>query len=273
MSDAFRKVRPGEPVRVAARAWNRIIDQVTTKPRFDGNTSAWPQTNFRVRCRNNTSTGISRWGVLQIDNILEAPTGVGSQFEQWPGVIGITPGVSLATGVAYVVAVEPIPAGGIGHAAIDGVVQAKVEVVSESHGYAKPKTGEVGYLETTDSGPFKIIWKGATGPANPTGVTGPTKPWALVSFVGGGSSAPSHLGSYNTNGTQWEKGQSVNVHEYEIQVAEDGTKSVVPRYSNGIPVTTSVLNLFVTIPPNYDRVRYCAYTPINGVNVLIVAEC
>jgi hypothetical protein len=182
VSDAFRKVRPGEPVRVAARAWNRIIDQVTTKPRFDGNTSAWPQTNFRVRVRNNTSTGISRWGVLQIDNILEAPTGVGSQFEQWPGVIGITPGVSLAAGVAYVVAVEPIPVGSIGQAAIDGVVQARVLVRCTGHQYAKPKSSEIDYLETADAGPFRILWKGTTGPANPTGVTGPTKPWALLSF-------------------------------------------------------------------------------------------
>ena len=182
MSDGFRKVRPGEPVRVAARAWNQIIDQVVTKPRFDGNTSAWPQTNFRVRCRNNTSTGISRWGVLQIDNILEAPTGVGSQFESWPGVIGITPGVSLATGVAYVVAVEPIPVGAIGQAAIDGVVQARVLVRCTGHQYAKPKSSEIDYLETADAGPFRILWKGTTGPANPTGVTGPTKPWALLSF-------------------------------------------------------------------------------------------
>jgi hypothetical protein len=182
VSDAFRKVRPGEPVSISAAAWNRVIDQVTTRPRFDSNTSAWPLTNFRVRVKNNTSTGISRWGVLQIDNILEAPTGVGSQFEQWPGVVGITPGVGTATSPAYVVAVEPIPVGGIGQAAIDGVVQARVLVRCTGHQYAKPKSSEIDYLETAEAGPFRILWKGTTGPANPTGVTGPTKPWALLLF-------------------------------------------------------------------------------------------
>ena len=100
----------------------------------------------------------------------------------------------------------------------------------------------------------------------------PLRLQAMARRGGGGGSSIS-IGSYNTNGTQWEKGQSVSVHEYEIQTEEDGSHTLVPRYNNGVPVTTSVLNLFVTIPPNYDRVRYCAYTSIGGTNVLIVAEC
>jgi hypothetical protein len=210
MSDGFRKVRPGEPVRVASQAWNKIIDQVVTKPRFDGNTSAPPQTNFRVRVRNNTSTGIPRWGVLQVSNILEAPTGVGSQFEQWPGVIGSTPASGPEGGVSYVVAVDPIPAGSIGQGAIDGVVQSRVLVLSTGHQYAKPKAGEVDYLETADSGPFRIIWKGATGPSNPTGVTGPTKPWALLSFEAA-SSVGVKLGTFTGS---WAIGETSTVTFY-----------------------------------------------------------
>jgi len=200
VSDAFRKVRPGEPVRVAARAWNRIIDQVVTKPRFDGEGSAWPETNFRVRCKNFTTTGISRWGVLQISNVLEQPTGVGSQFEQWPGVIGVTPSSLSGGGAAYAVTVEPIPAGSIGRAAIDGVVQAKVLVLCTGHQYAKPKSSEIDYLETCEAGPFRIIWKGTTGPANPTGATGPTKPWALLSFCH--DRIPESIPGHSTGATQ-----------------------------------------------------------------------
>jgi hypothetical protein len=181
MSDGFRKVRPGEPVRVAAQAWNKIIDQVVTKPRFDGNTSAPPQTNFRVRVRNNTSTGISRWGVLHVQGLLEAPTGVGSQFEQWPGVVGYQPGADPDQ--TYVVAVEPIPAGAIGQAAIAGVVQSRILVNCAGHKHAKPVSSEMDYMETAYAGPFRILWAEPTGPANPTGVTGPTKPWALLAFT------------------------------------------------------------------------------------------
>lgn len=93
-----------------------------------------------------------------------------------------------------------------------------------------------------------------------------------IAAGGGGMS----LGSYNTNGTQWEKGEATNVHVYEIETEEiDGetTYTMVPQYTNGVPVTVPVLNLFVTIPPNYDRVRYCAFSAVGGVNVLIVAEC
>jgi hypothetical protein len=182
VSDAFKKVRPGDKLAIQATAWNRVIDQVTTKPRFDGNTSPWPLTNFRVRVRNNTSTGISRWCVLQVQGILEAPTGVGSQFEQWPGVVGYTPESGADPDLAYVVAVEPIPAGAIGQAAIDGVVQSRLLVRCTGHRYAKPKINEMDYLETAHAGPFRILWKAPTGPANPTGVTGPTKPWALLTF-------------------------------------------------------------------------------------------
>jgi hypothetical protein len=178
----LRHVRPGQPVKIAASTWNKLVEEVKFHPRTVGETSDFPRTNFTVRVRNSTSTGISRWGVMQVYDMLEAPTGVGGQFEQWPGVIGGTPGIGTGGGVSYVVAVEPIPAGEIGQGAIDGVVQARVLVVCEGHQYAMPKGSEIDYLETADSGPFRILWKATTGPANPNGVTGPTKPWALLSF-------------------------------------------------------------------------------------------
>jgi hypothetical protein len=175
----LRHVRPGQPVKIAASAWNKIIEEVKFHPRAVGETFDFPRTNFTVRMLNATSTGISRWGVLQISDILEAPTGVGSQFEQWPGVVGYQPGADPDQ--TYVVAVEPIPAGDTGQAAIAGVVQSRVLVRCTGHQYAKPKAGEVDYLETADSGPFRIMWVGATGPI-PTGTTGPGTPWALLMF-------------------------------------------------------------------------------------------
>lgn len=261
MSDGFRKVRPGEPVRVAAQAWNKIIDQVVTKPRFDGNTSASPQTNFRVRVRNNTSTGIPRWGVLQISNILEAPTGVGGQFEQWPGVIGGTPASGPEGGVSYAVAVEPIPAGRIGQGAIDGVVQSRVLVLNTGHQYAKPKAGEVDYLETADSGPFRIIWKGATGPANPTGVTGPTKPWALLSFEAA-SSVGVKVGKIT--GT-WTKGGTQTVWEF--------TGAGVQATGPSGPLSLTGVNRFAEVAASGSAAKWVAVAPVDSTWHLIAAEC
>jgi hypothetical protein len=76
------------------------------------------------------------------------------------------------------------------------------------------------------------------------------------------------IGAYSTAGTQWEKGTFKTVNLYEVS-----NGALVPKYSNGSPETASVLNIFVTIPPNYDRVRYCAFASINGTNVLMTAEC
>lgn len=179
MGDAFSKARPGETFRPSAKAWNRIIDQVAIRPRLESESSADPHINFRVRCRNNTTTGISRWCVMQIGGVLETPTGSWSQFEAWPGVVGVVPSTASES---YVVAVEPIPVGAIGHAAIDGVVQARVIRRCTGHQYAKPVASQLDYLETAEAGPFRILHVFPTGPANPTGVTGPTRPWALLAF-------------------------------------------------------------------------------------------
>ena len=76
------------------------------------------------------------------------------------------------------------------------------------------------------------------------------------------------IGAYSTAGTQWEKGTFKTVNLYEVS-----SGALVPKYSNGSPETASVLNIFVTIPPNYDRVRYCAFASVGGTNILITAEC
>ena len=90
---------------------------------------------------------------------------------------------------------------------------------------------------------------------------------------GGGGGSSVSVGTYGTAGSQWEKGATLTVHEYELSATEGGGYTIVPKYIDGSPVTVSVLNLFVTIPPNYDTVRYCAYASVGGVNLLVAAEC
>lgn len=188
----YRKVNPGEPLQIAAATWNRVIDEVATRPRFDGGMGEWPHINFSVRCRNDSGALVSRWSVLQITGVLESPTGSFTQFERMPGVIGVSPG-GPAENASYVVALDPIEAGSIGMAAVAGAVQCRVNVRCTGHQYAVPASGVSAYMDTTDSGPFKIIWRDTTGPAAATGatgasgVTGPTGPkatgpWALVLF-------------------------------------------------------------------------------------------
>ena len=261
----LRHVRPGDPVKVSASAWNKIVDEVKFHPRASGETEAFPRTNFTVRLKNYTSDTIQPWSVLQIESLLEVPTGVTGpavdSFVSWPGVVGTAPGYGSTTTKAYAVAVEPIPVGGIGQAAIDGVVQARVLVVSDKHGYAAPKYNETGYLETADSGPFRIIWKGTTGPANPTGVTGPTKPWALLSFEAG-SSVGVKVGKIT--GT-WTKGVTQTVWEY----TGGGSQATGPSG----PLSLTGVNRFATVNASGSAAKWVAVTSIDSTWHLIAAEC
>lgn len=261
----LRHVRPGEPVKVAASAWNKIIEEVKFHPRAVGETFDFPRTNFTVRMKNFTSGPIERWAVLQIEAMLETPTGVTGpdvdSFQSWPGVVGVTPGLGAGSTEAYAVAVEPIAVGEIGQGAINGVVQARVLVLSTGHQYAKPKTGEVDYLETTDSGPFRIIWRGATGPANPTGVTGPTKPWALLSFEKG-SSVGVKVGKIT--GT-WTKGGTQTVWEF--------TGAGVQATGPSGPLSLTGVNRFVTVSVTGSTAKWVAVAPVDSTWHLIAAEC
>lgn len=174
----FRKVRAGEPLSISASAWNAVIDEVATRPQLDGGTSRDPHVNFRVRCQNNSGTGVSKWSILQITGVRPAPSGTYTEFESWPSVIGVRPGAGVnAIDPKCVVAVEPIPDQGFGQAAIAGVVQCRLNVNCTGHQYATTAENESDYLETSSVGPFRILWRD-----NPP-ATGTQKPFGLVMFA------------------------------------------------------------------------------------------
>jgi hypothetical protein len=260
VNDAFRKVRPGEPVRVAAQAWNKIIDQVTTKPRFDGSTSAWPAINFQVRCRNATSGVVSRWGVLQITGVLETPTGATGatgaaaaatmSFQAYPGIVGVTP--TDTAGARYVVATQPIKAGEIGMAAIDGVVQVKLNVQSESDGFATAQGGSVDQMKTASSGNASVLWKEPG--------TGAGK-WGLVR-IGAGAGGGVKLGKIT--GT-WTKGTEATVWEF--------TGAGVQASGPTGPVSVTGTNRFADVNTTGGAAKWVAIASIDSVWHLIAAEC
>ena len=255
MSDAFSKVRPGDKLGIQARAWNRVIDQVTTKPRFDGNTSPWPAINFQVRCRNATSGVIARWGVLQITGVLETPTGATGaaatmSFQAYPGVVGVTP--TDSANARYVVATQPIKAGEIGMAAIDGVVQVKLNVQSESDAFATVESGSVDQMKTASSGNASVLWKEAG--------TGAGK-WGLVR-IGAGAGGGVKLGKIT--GT-WTKGTEATVWEF--------TGSGVQASGPTGPVSITGVNRFADVNTTGGAAKWVAIASIDSAWHLIAAEC
>lgn len=267
MTDAYAKVRPGEPLKIAAQAWNQVIDQVTLRPRFDGNDSAAPPINFQVRCRNATSGDVPRWGVLQITGVLNTPTGVSGatgpqdpgtiSFLSYPGVVGVTP--TSDAGARFVVATQPIKAGEVGMAAIDGVVQVKLDVTASGDKFAQAKDGSVQQLKTGSSGDAVVLWK-----ESGTGVK-----WGLVRIgVGGGGGSSVKLGKIT--GT-WSKGATATIFEH----SGAGVQLSAPTGSSGAtaPVTFVAINRFATVAASGSAARWVAAASIDSQWHLIAAEC
>lgn len=198
-SDPYAKAQSGEKLTIHATAWNRLLDTVrpnaTASP---GEEFSYASTNFRVNCHNDSGDSVPQWGILRISDVLLGSSGAAAGSWSWPGVVGASP---QAVDDSCVVAVEPIAVNGIGQAAVAGVVQARVRVNCTGHRYASPRPGQFYFLDSSDHGPFRILWIGSTAPANPTGVSGANNPWAILMFD---SSRPMSTGitGYSAGDTQ-----------------------------------------------------------------------
>jgi hypothetical protein len=231
MSADFRKVRPGQPLRITAKAWNRVLDTVSTRPEFVGEEGAYGRINHVIQIKNTTSSAVPKWGVLLITGVVNDPS-VGeaslAQYQDIPILKGSTP--SESTAGKFVVAVEPIAAGKIGRAAIDGVVQCKVEIANADDKFVRCKASTA-ELKTGSSGDGLILWKQAgTG----------TNKWALVRL---GASRPLVRGTFTA---PWSKGDTktvtdaaaggttyTSVKNYLTPITGSGTKDCLIAYVAG----------------------------------------
>ncbi len=242
MSADFRKVRPGQPLRITAKAWNRVLDTVATQPGFAGSAGLYDRPCHVVQIKNTTGSLVPKWGVLAITGIANDPTAGESslsQFQEVPILEGAAP--SSTTAGKFVVAVEPIAAGKFGRAAIDGVVQVKVEVVHADHRFVACGSGG---LKTAASGDGLVLWKD-TG-------TGTDK-WALVRLAGGGSAAGGIV--RGTFSAPWAKGS---------------TKTVADAVTSGTTYS-DVRNYFAAVGGTGSKA--CAITYVGTEWILIAAEC
>jgi len=202
------RIEPG-PIRgqISARAWNRAQDaaDIVLGQRSDGTAagpSDGPSSYTPILARNSTTGTVNRWGVMSVAGVVFTPSGATGnatqQFQDQPVLSGGLP----TGGSSFVVAVEPIAAGEIGLVAVAGVVQSKINVVSESDTFATAKDGDLTQLTSSSSGEATILWKESG--------TGAGK-WALVRFGAAGAAGGSRLGK--VTGT-WTKGATASVQQY-----------------------------------------------------------
>jgi len=201
------RIVPG-PLRgqISARAWNRAQDaaDIVLGQRSDGTAagpSDGPKPYTPILAKNSTTGTVNRWGVLSVAGVVFTPSGATGnatqQFQDQPVLSGGLP----TGGSSFVVAVEPIAAGSIGRVAVAGVVQAKINVVSESDTFATAKDGDLTQLTSAASGDAQILWKESG--------TGAGK-WALVRFGAAGASI--RLGK--VTGT-WSKNATASVTQWK----------------------------------------------------------
>lgn len=235
----YKKVRVGEPLKITAKCWNRVLDTISTQPEYRTSAKDLTRTNLLVQVLNTTSSTVDVWGVLEVSGVVNDPTAGNSAAAQWhdtPIIKGTTP--SGTTAAKFVIAVEPIKAGKIGRAAIDGVVQCKLDVYAGTHEFAFPQATTTA-LKTGSAGGALILWKESG--------TGNGK-WALVRI---GTTGGIVRGTFVA---PWSKGSTA--------VVQDESSS---------RVTYQAKNYFASMTGSGSKA--CAISFVGGEWILIAAEC
>ena len=178
---SLQKVQPGSPLRIPADTYNTFIDVAQAfrdrqLSQAGGSQFASSQSGI-VLVHNISDEDQDRFAVMCIAGVVIEPADNEPQFTNRPAFEVDEP--ATATLGKFVILVEPIAAGRFGKAMIAGVSPVKLDVQSESDGYADAADSVTGSLKTASSGPVRILWK-ETG----TGVK-----WGVVQFpIGGGGS-------------------------------------------------------------------------------------
>lgn len=181
--DPLRKVQPGQPLRIGARAWNRVLDTIKPNVGFMSLQDGLQPAPNTVYIRNKSGYDVPRFGVLGISGIEIDPAkddyAHELEFARQPVLHGTTPEPQHSD--KFVICLQPIRDDAIGLAAIGGVLACKVELTKASHKFATAKSGDRTQLQSSAKcGAVRLVWVEGqpTGPTGPTAPTGENK-WAV----------------------------------------------------------------------------------------------
>lgn len=159
--DWLRKVRPGEPFRMPAEAYNAFIDMVSGAADPDasgGKLAGVGMDTGTVLARNGTGAAVDLGGVIGLGDPVYSPTDNLSEFKFRPSLVGALPLVSTHIG-RFGVAAEPIPSGKVGRVVVDGIAVAKVNVTDAAIMRADVKDSDRTQLQSSSAGNAEILWK------------------------------------------------------------------------------------------------------------------
>jgi len=172
MSEAFRKVRSGEPLNIPAAAYNAFIDAALANRRNENAIGREPKQSQRdrsvVSIRNDSGIDAPRFGVLGVDGSLFVASAAG--FTTQNPLIGVAPIEPTSRDAGhfgrFVITTAPIKAGAVGKALVSGVCPVMLDVESETPEplFADIADGQIDRLNPSSSGAATIFWReGGTG--------------------------------------------------------------------------------------------------------------
>jgi hypothetical protein len=114
-----------------------------------------------VLIRNDSNADVGRCHVLGITGVAIDPTAsdaAAAAFVERPILTGWTP-VTGVHDTKFAICIEPIGSGGIGRAAVGGMMAVRVRIDDESHGFATVLDGDATQLRSAGCGILQLLWK------------------------------------------------------------------------------------------------------------------
>jgi hypothetical protein len=174
---SLRHVQRGQPLRIPADDWNRIIDATRAHYEQMGRPAPVAARGRHhpgaglpgVWVRNDTGSDLPLFGVAGLGSPLITPDQHLAEWQHNPSFSVTAVDAGLHGKGLFVVVLEPLATGAIGRAILHGVTPVRVDVTDEEHGFATVAEGQAALMSAVE-GPAQILWRaGGTG-----------EQWALV---------------------------------------------------------------------------------------------
>ncbi|HUU90110.1 MAG TPA: hypothetical protein VM238_02750 [Phycisphaerae bacterium] len=159
---SLQKVKSGDPLEIPARTHNAFIDAARDHLARQQNVAGAPVAELRpggiVPVKNASGADRERFDILGIDAPIFTPTDNEDGFKNQVALKGVLPTEADHAG-RFAILLEPLKAGAIGLACVQGVCPVKVSVEDEDHPCADVNDGQAGSLKSGVSGAAFILWK------------------------------------------------------------------------------------------------------------------
>jgi hypothetical protein len=160
----FPLIYPGDRVRgFSAGTWKQIASAVEAVEHGGNRRSLLREMerlirrgtqSVRVLVQNNSGQDVDRGEVLGIDRLLIQRD---ENADEWQRDLDFAASLPRKHHGSFVVADEPIRAGGTGEAILEGACVVKVQFRARAHGFASPVLSETGYLRTEPTGWARLL--------------------------------------------------------------------------------------------------------------------